>query len=216
MRAYRVLLHIFAALLLLDYGMFSTPAPSAPEMSTTVISDTSDSKTIVTTAESTIVENDSSESGSGSGDDRLNNSITVSPNTTQSLKHGQANESIVDYPIITKNSKDYSAKENESISEKIASTAQPKQDSTTKAKGAKIGVSDSGSGSLTGGIIILIFIIILIVCLLFILYFLRKKARSYSFDLTRDDIPANDYADTPFRGDQQGVSYEQTNKGKCK
>ncbi|XP_059396733.1 uncharacterized protein LOC132129238 isoform X4 [Carassius carassius] len=63
------------------------------------------------------------------------------------------------------------------------------------------------------GIIILILILILIFFLLGILFFLRKKARSYSFDLTRVDGPGNDY-ETPLRSDQQGLSYEQTNKGK--
>ncbi|XP_073678871.1 uncharacterized protein [Garra rufa] len=211
MRAYRVLLHIFAALLLFDYGMFSTPATSPPEMSTNAISDLSDSDIIVTTAESAAVENGLTESGSGLEDEeQSNNSITVSPNTTQSLKHGQANESILDDLITTKSSKEYSTKENESVSEKITLAAQPKQDSTTK-------VSDSGSsGTLAGGIFILTIIIILIAFLLFILFFLRKKSRSYSFDLTRVDMPANDYADTPFRSDQEGISYEQTNKGKFK
>ncbi|XP_059396731.1 uncharacterized protein LOC132129238 isoform X2 [Carassius carassius] len=61
------------------------------------------------------------------------------------------------------------------------------------------------------GIIILILILILIFFLLGILFFLRKKARSYSFDLTRVDGPGNDY-ETPLRSDQQGLSYEQTNK----
>ncbi|KTG41441.1 hypothetical protein cypCar_00031326, partial [Cyprinus carpio] len=65
------------------------------------------------------------------------------------------------------------------------------------------------------GVIILIIILLLIFSLLGILYYLRKKARSYSFDLTHVDVAANDYTDTPLRSDQQGISYEQTNKGKC-
>ncbi|RXN34270.1 flocculation FLO11-like isoform X1 [Labeo rohita] len=126
-------------------------------MSTTAISDMSDSNTTVTTAESTIVGNDSTPLASGLENDWSNNSSADYPHTTQILKHG--------------------------------------------------------SGSLTGGIIILIFILILIVCLLVILYFLRKKSRSYSFDLSRPDVASNDYVDTPLSIDQQGISYEPTTKG---
>jgi len=48
--------YISAVLLLCDYGMFSTPAPSSIERTTIQISNTSDSNTIVT-AESTIFGN---------------------------------------------------------------------------------------------------------------------------------------------------------------
>ncbi|XP_043086293.1 uncharacterized protein LOC122332896 isoform X2 [Puntigrus tetrazona] len=62
------------------------------------------------------------------------------------------------------------------------------------------------------GIVILILILILIAVLLGILYILRKKGRSYSFDLSGVEAPGHDYVDTPLRSDQHGVSYEQTNK----
>ncbi|KAA0706533.1 hypothetical protein E1301_Tti020743 [Triplophysa tibetana] len=71
-------------------------------------------------------------------------------------------------------------------------------------------ISNDNSGAITGGIIILILILILISLLLGILYFLRRKGRSYSFDLTRSDACANEY-DTPLR-EEQGISYEPTDK----
>ncbi|XP_057175438.1 uncharacterized protein LOC130545106 isoform X2 [Triplophysa rosa] len=70
--------------------------------------------------------------------------------------------------------------------------------------------SKDNSGHFTGGVIILIFILILIILLLGILYVLRRKGRSYSFDLTRTDACANEY-DTPLR-EQQVISYEPKDK----
>ncbi|KAI2649412.1 Interleukin-18 receptor 1 [Labeo rohita] len=163
-------------------------------MSTTAISDMSDSNTTVTTAESTIVGNDSTPLASGLENDWSNNSSADYPHTTQILKHGQTNESILDAPQTTESVRGSETKGGIPF-EVSSSTAHPKQDSTSK------------------GIIILIFILILIVCLLVILYFLRKKSRSYSFDLSRPDVASNDYVDTPLSIDQQGISYEPTTKG---
>lgn len=67
------------------------------------------------------------------------------------------------------------------------------------------------SGPYAGGVIILIFILILIIFLLIILYVLRKKGRSYSFDLTRTEACANEYA-TPLREQQVNISYEPKDK----
>lgn len=184
MRTYCILIHVFAALLLCDYGMFSTPSPSPSEMSTTAIPDTSGPNTTETTQELTTNVNDSSLLKSGLRNDQLNDSVTDDPYTAES-------------------SGDYSEIDTESSTGVISTTthAQPKKEPEQK---------DPGSN--TGAIIILIFILILIAFLIGILYCLRKKGRSYSFDLTRVDIVANDYADTPLRSDQQGISYEQTNK----
>ncbi|XP_016295375.1 uncharacterized protein LOC107653219 [Sinocyclocheilus anshuiensis] len=189
MRTYCVLLHIFAALLLCDYGMFSTPSPSPSEMSTTAISATSDSNTVTTTG-----------------------SITVG-NDSSSLETGLEDEWPVDSNDTAESSGDSSDNEskslNGSISGVISSTTHPA--STTRNVKHLTTKQKIDSESVTGGIIILIIILILICFLLGILYILRKKARSYSFDLTRVDGPGNDY-DTPLRSDQQGLSYEQTNK----
>ncbi|XP_050953346.1 uncharacterized protein LOC127155272 isoform X2 [Labeo rohita] len=211
MGTYCVLLHIFAALLLCDNRMFCEPHLV---MSTTAISDMSDSNTTVTTAESTIVGNDSTPLASGLENDWSNNSSADYPHTTQILKHGQTNESILDAPQTTESVRGSETKGGIPF-EVSSSTAHPKQDSTskgTKATNGDTGAKSGGSGSLTGGIIILIFILILIVCLLVILYFLRKKSRSYSFDLSRPDVASNDYVDTPLSIDQQGISYEPTTK----
>ncbi|KAK2886153.1 hypothetical protein Q8A67_016990 [Cirrhinus molitorella] len=206
MRAYCVLLHIFAAFLLCDYGVFLTPGTSPSEMPATATSDMSNSSSIGTTAEPTTVGNDSRLLESGIETDQSNNSFPSYPQTTQSIKNAPINESILDGTHTNVSSKDNLGKEDESGSKKIFSTAQPKQSFTDGAKAA------DNKGSETAGIILLVFILMLIVCLLVILYFLRRKARSYSFDLTRLDITPNDYVDTPLRNDQQGISYEQTTK----
>ncbi|KAF4096283.1 uncharacterized protein LOC131532339 [Onychostoma macrolepis] len=178
MRTYCILIHIFATLLLCDYGMLSTPSPSPSEMSTTAISDTSGPNTTETTQELTRHVNDSSLLESGLRNDSFN------PHTTES-------------------SANHTGISTESNTGVISTTTriQPKEDP-----------KQEDSSSNIGAIIILIIILILIALLLGILYCLRKKGRSYSFDLTRADIVANDYADTPLRSDQQGISYEQTNK----
>ncbi|XP_051735044.1 uncharacterized protein LOC127504470 [Ctenopharyngodon idella] len=173
-----VILHIFAVLLLCDYGMFFTPSPSYTERTTNETSDTSDSNTTVTTAESTTFENDKVYD---TDDEEFSGLPT---NTTSDT--GYSNSTTV-----------------------FSSAARP--ESTTHKQNPINEIKKDDTGSYTGGIIILIIILILIFLLLGILYFLRKKGRSYSFDLTRVDAIPNDY-DTPLRSDQQGVSYEQTNK----
>lgn len=191
MRTYCVLLHIFAVLLLCDYGMCSkpSPSPSPSEMSNTAISATSDSHTTVITTESITVGNDSS-----------------------SLQTGLKYEGSSDLNDTDDGSGDDSEPEsknpNVSVSGVISSTTHPESTTLYVKPHTKENIV-SDSGSLTGGVIILILILILICFLLAILFILRKKARSYSFDLTRVDGPGNDY-DTPLRSDQQ--SYEQTNK----
>ncbi|XP_048034595.1 uncharacterized protein LOC125260317 isoform X2 [Megalobrama amblycephala] len=184
-----VILHIFAVLLLCDYGMFSTPSPSpsSTERTTTETSNTSHSNTTVTMAESTTIGND------------------TDPDTPDEESSG----------LMPTNSsyEDTTETDDSDDSNVIPSTARP--ESTTHKQNPPLEKKkDSDSGSYTGGIIILIIILILIFFLLGILYFLRKKGRSYSFDLTRVDAIPNDY-DTPLRSDQQGISYEQTNKDLC-
>ncbi|XP_016104998.1 uncharacterized protein [Sinocyclocheilus grahami] len=191
MRTYCVLPHIFAALLLCDYGMFSMPSPSPSGMPTNAISNISDSNTTVTTAKSVTVGNDSSTLESGLGRNQSN-----------------------DLNGMAESSRDDSDTESESVngstSRVISSTARP--ESTTSNVKHHTTQQKKDSASDTGAIIILIIILILIGFLLGILYCLRKKGRSYSFDLTRGDVVANDYVDTPLRSNQQGISYEQTNK----
>ncbi|XP_042567574.1 uncharacterized protein LOC122134840 isoform X2 [Cyprinus carpio] len=205
MRTYCVLPHFFAALLLCDYGMFSTPSPSPSGIPTNAISTISDSNTTVTTAKSVTAGNGSSTLESGLGKN-LPNDLN---GTTESSRDHSVTES---------------QRVNGSTSRAIASTASPEStthnvkhhttqekkvsDSTTVTGGLNTG----DKTSITGGVIILIIILLLIFSLLGILYYLRKKARSYSFDLTHVDVAANDYTDTPLRSDQQGISYEQTNK----
>ncbi|XP_067301606.1 uncharacterized protein [Pseudorasbora parva] len=186
MCSYWVFLHIFAALLVCNYGMFSTPSPSSAERTTIEISNTSDSNTTVTTAQSAPFKNFTKPNS--------NYYYSSEPSTNASYEDTFEEEILV--PVSgTKSTKG------------TPSTAHPM--TTNANQNTSEGKNDSGS--YTGGIIMLVIIIILIVLLLGILYFLRKKGRSYSFDLTRVDGPANDY-DTPLQSDQQGISYEQTNK----
>lgn len=117
---YFVLSSLFsAALLLCDYGMFSTPSPSPSEMSTTAISDTSGPNTTATTEESIRDGNDSSSLEFSSGNDQFNYSTT-------------------DIPYTTKTSEGYSGINNESVIGVTSSTAraQPKED--PKQKGWRI------------------------------------------------------------------------------
>lgn len=95
-----------AALLLCDYGMFSTPSPSPSEISTTVISDTPGLDTTATTEEPTTAGNDSS-----------------------SLENDQFNNSTTDVSYTTKTSEGYSGINNESAIGVTSSTAraQPKE-----------------------------------------------------------------------------------------
>ncbi|XP_026101291.1 uncharacterized protein LOC113072515 [Carassius auratus] len=202
MRTYRVLPHLFVALLFCDYGMFSTPSPSPSGMPTNAVLNISDSNTTVTTTKSITVGNGSSTVESGSGRNQPNDFN----GTTESSRDNSVTES---------------QRVNGSTSAAISSTARPentthdvkhhatpeKKDSTTGTGGMK--AEDS---TVTGGVIILVLFLLMIGFLLGLLYYLRKKTRSYSFDLTRVDVAANDYVDTPLRNDQQGISYEQTNK----
>ncbi|XP_051518422.1 uncharacterized protein LOC127420293 [Myxocyprinus asiaticus] len=197
MHTYCVLIHVFVALLLCDYGMFSTPSSSSSSSSSSEESTTATS--IISTitaliAESTTVRNDSTG--------------TITEQTTN---------------IQTEDSNDDDNEYSEEGSATITTTGNflPPFHSTGRPESTPHHVhvnkfnpkiSKDNSGQYTGGIIILIFILILIIILLGILYFLRKKGRSYSFDLTRASGPSNDY-DTPLRSvEQQGASYEQTNK----
>ncbi|XP_077074136.1 uncharacterized protein LOC143725542 [Siphateles boraxobius] len=186
MSTYRVFFHISAVLLLCDYGMFSTPTPSSTERTIIKTSNIPDSNTTVT-AEPTTSGN---VTDSEDDDDNESSGWTAFPTKTS-----HENASVPNIPV------------NESKG--VTDRATPPR-STTSMMIPNHGKKND-SGSVTGGIIILIIIIILIVLLLGLLYFLRKKGRSYSFDLTRVDGPANDY-DTPLRSEHQGVSYEQTNK----
>ncbi|XDV46553.1 hypothetical protein PO909_014431 [Leuciscus waleckii] len=186
MRTYWGFLHIFAVLLLCDYGMFYTPSPSSPERTTIEISNISDSNTTETTAESTTFGNLTQSSGSPEIPTDTSYESTSVPDTSVHKSEGPDRNS-------------------EKV---IPSMIRP--ESTTHRQTTPQG-SKNESASYTGGVIILIIILILIVLLLGLLYFLRKKGRSYSFDLTRADGPANDY-DTPLRSEHQGISYEQTNK----
>ncbi|KAK9954706.1 hypothetical protein ABG768_016755 [Culter alburnus] len=183
-----VILHIFAVLLLCEYGMFSTPSPFSTERTTNETSSTSDSNTTVTTAESTTFENE--DQGSSGWDENPEDDSL--PTTSVNKSEGQGRNA----------------------TEVISSTTRPEITTLNVNKDLNQGNKKDDSGSYTGGIIILIIILILIFFLLGILYFLRKKGRSYSFDLTRVDAIPNDY-DTPLRSDQQGISYEQTNKDLC-
>ncbi|XP_039516751.1 uncharacterized protein LOC120471076 isoform X1 [Pimephales promelas] len=195
MGTYWRLLHIFAVLLLCDYGMFSTPTPSSTERTTIQISNTSDSNTIVT-AESTIFGNFTE----ADEDDELDDER---PEPPTNASHENAS-----VPNITVNK---SEGLDRSSVEATPRTARPESTTHRRIPLAPPRQRENDSGSYTGGVVILIIILILIVLLLGILYFLRKKGRSYSFDLTRADGPANDY-DTPLRSEHQGISYEQTNK----
>lgn len=188
MHAHTLLLHTFAVLLLCDYGLFSTPSPSpspSPPPSERNITESMNISTInITTAESTNLIN------------------TTSVQTNEDLESSGLNGS---YTSDDTETNDSVGEGSENPTESISSTSRPLSTTRTAA------LIKTGSGNLAVGIIILIFILILIGLLLGVLYFLRKKGRSYSFDLTRVDGPANDY-DTPLRSEQQGISYEQTNK----
>nr|XP_009295414.1 uncharacterized protein LOC101884517 [Danio rerio] len=190
MRTHTLLLHTFALLLLCDYGLFSTLSPSRPPSERSFTETMNISTINITTADST---------------DLINQ---TNVQTTDDLESSGLNGSLTSEDFDDTDPTDLS-EESEHTTESISSTSRPL--STTRIAAPKNSSPKKGSGNLVVGIIILIFILILIGLLLGVLYFLRKKGRSYSFDLTRVDGPANDY-DTPLRSEQQGISYEQTNK----
>ncbi|KAK7129426.1 hypothetical protein R3I94_017591 [Phoxinus phoxinus] len=198
-------LHIFAVLLLCDYGMFFTPTPSSTERTTIEISNISDSNTTVTAAESAAFENltrpdvdntndDDDDNENDDDDDEFSGLLKLTTNTSHE------NASAPNTSIYKPEGPDTGPVT------VIPSTTRPERTTHTL-----IIPPEKTNGSFTGGVIILIIILILIVLLIGLLYFLRKKGRSYSFDLTRADGPANDY-DTPLRSEHQGISYELTNK----
>ncbi|XP_051515623.1 uncharacterized protein LOC127418816 [Myxocyprinus asiaticus] len=196
MRTYCVLLHIFVVLLLCDYGMFSTSSSSSSE---DYITSSNIWKITSTTAESTKV--------------RYYPTGTITELTTENLTEDSNLKS-------TMNTSNYSSAEgssttatNKLIYPPAHSTGRPESpmpkvvENTQNSETSK----DSPNTGKYLGVIILVFTVILIILLLGILYFLRKKGRSYSFDLTHASCPANEY-DTPLRSVEQGVNYEHTNK----
>ncbi len=82
-----------AALLLCDYGMFSTPSPSTSEMPTDAISSISDSNTTVTTAKSITVGNGLSTLESGLGQNQSNDLSSTTESSTDLSESGRVNGS---------------------------------------------------------------------------------------------------------------------------
>ncbi|XP_056589405.1 uncharacterized protein LOC130409444 isoform X2 [Triplophysa dalaica] len=132
----------------------------------------------------------------------------ITMTTAQSITESESSVMIRDNPTTS-----YSGDEDDNNNTTSVTNTQPNVSLAILQPGVMNptpGIIKDNSGPVTGGVIILILILILIILLLGILYVLRRKGRSYSFDLTRSDACANEY-DTPLR-EQQGISYESTNK----
>ncbi|XP_051956296.1 uncharacterized protein LOC127625202 [Xyrauchen texanus] len=188
MRTYCGLSHIFIVLLLCDYGMFYTSSSSSSSPS-------SSEESITATPEAST---------------KFIYDPTATPNTT-AIPTEDSNLTS------TMTMSNYSSTEGRSTTAAMTKLIPPPVHSTGRPITKVVGTTQSSEKerSNTGkllGVIILIFIVILIIILLGVLYFLRKKGRSYSFDLTHASCPPNEY-DTPLRSvEQQGVSYEHTDK----
>ncbi|XP_065131735.1 uncharacterized protein [Paramisgurnus dabryanus] len=183
MQTCRVLLRVFVTLLMCDFGMFFTSSSLLPSESPP--------------------------------QDHTFNIFTPSVNITTTKLTTPRTERTTGLKTTNDNTTELNTADNTTIDLYVTKNkAFPYSNatsSTTKPMGKTNTIKDSSdSAGYTLAVIFLIIIVILIILLLGILYFLRKKGRSYSFDLTHTS--ANEHVEPFMDLDQQGVSYEHKDK----